>query len=112
MIGRCSHVCNAGFLTTAAARGKGVGIAMGETYLEFAPKLVFPVQFPPVSSKQILTGKGYTFSVFNLVFENNTASTKIWDKLGFRVIGRVPGCARLENSDSMVDALIYGRELV
>lgn len=50
--------------------------------------------------------------MFNLVFENNTASLKIWEKLGFRVIGRVPGCARLENSDSLVDALIIGRELV
>ena len=38
--GRCSHVCNAGFLTTVAARGRGVGIVMGETYLQFAPKLV------------------------------------------------------------------------
>jgi len=38
--GRCSHVCNAGFLTCAAARGKGVGKVMGETYLEYAPKLV------------------------------------------------------------------------
>lgn len=38
--GRCSHICNAGFLTTAAARGKGVGQQMGEAYLEFAPKLV------------------------------------------------------------------------
>ena len=39
-IGRCSHICNAGFLTTEAARGRGVGIVMGETYLEYAPKLV------------------------------------------------------------------------
>lgn len=38
--GRCSHICNAGFLTTTAARGKGVGQQMGEAYLEFAPKLV------------------------------------------------------------------------
>lgn len=49
--------------------------------------------------------------MFNLVFENNTASIKIWDKLGFNVIGRVPGAARLENSEKLVDALIYGREL-
>ena len=39
-IGRCSHICNAGFITTTASRGKGVGLAMGEAYLEFAPKLV------------------------------------------------------------------------
>ena len=40
LIGRCSHVCNGGFLTTTAARGKGVGQAMGEAYLDFAPRLV------------------------------------------------------------------------
>lgn len=55
--------------------------------------------------------KGYKYSVFNLVFENNTASIKIWEKLGFGVIGRVPGAARLANSEELVDALIYGREL-
>jgi hypothetical protein len=27
-------------MTTSAARGKGVGQAMGEAYLEFAPRLV------------------------------------------------------------------------
>lgn len=43
--GRCSHVCNAGFLTTVAARGRGVGIVMGETYLQFAPKLVSSLFF-------------------------------------------------------------------
>lgn len=45
-VGRCSHICNAGFLTCAAARGKGIGSVMGETYLVYAPKLVcYPV--PP-----------------------------------------------------------------
>ncbi|OQE84996.1 hypothetical protein PENNAL_c0025G05781 [Penicillium nalgiovense] len=91
--GRCSHVCNGGFLTTTAARGKGVGQAMGEAYLEFAPRL------------------GYTYSVFNLVFANNPASIRIWEKLGFSVIGRVPKAARLANSEDLVDALIFGREL-
>jgi GNAT superfamily N-acetyltransferase len=46
--GRSSHVCNAGFLVTDAARGKGAGRLMGESYLEWAPRL------------------GYTYSVFNL----------------------------------------------
>ncbi|KAL2856007.1 hypothetical protein BJY01DRAFT_242945 [Aspergillus pseudoustus] len=91
--GRCSHVCNAGFLTTGAARNQGVGIVMGQAYLQFAPLL------------------GYKYSVFNLVFENNVASVKIWEKLGFNVIGRVPGAARLANSEGLVDALIFGKDL-
>ncbi|BDD62942.1 hypothetical protein MAP00_007895 [Monascus purpureus] len=91
--GRCSHVCNGGFLTTKTARGKGVGNVMGEAYLDFAPKL------------------GYKYSVFNLVFANNMASIRIWERLGFSIIGRVPGAAKLENSEELVDALIIGREL-
>ncbi|KAL9107144.1 MAG: hypothetical protein Q9227_007924 [Pyrenula ochraceoflavens] len=91
--GRSSHVCNGGFLVTDAARNKGVGKSMGESYLEWAPQL------------------GYSYSVFNLVYESNTASTRIWDSLGFKRIGRVPGCGNLKSSSEPVDAIIYGREL-
>lgn len=38
--GRSSHVCNAGFLVTNAARNKGVGKLLGKQYLDWAPKLV------------------------------------------------------------------------
>jgi GNAT superfamily N-acetyltransferase len=38
--GRSSHVCNAGFLVTSAARNKGVGKLLGKQYLKWAPKLV------------------------------------------------------------------------
>ncbi|KAI8633551.1 hypothetical protein F5Y19DRAFT_470790 [Xylariaceae sp. FL1651] len=92
--GRSSHVCNAGFLVTDAARNRGVGRLMGESYLDWAPKL------------------GYTYSVFNLVYETNVASCKIWDALGFKRIGRVKGCGNLKSyPDRLVDAIIYGRDL-
>ncbi|KAH6686783.1 SPT10 protein [Plectosphaerella plurivora] len=93
--GRSSHVCNAGFLVTDAARNRGVGRLMGESYLDWAPKL------------------GYTYSVFNLVYETNVASCKIWDALGFKRIGRVKGCGNLRSyPDRLVDAIIYGRDLL
>lgn len=38
--GRSSHVCNAGFLVTAARRNAGVGKLLAQAYLEWAPKLV------------------------------------------------------------------------
>ncbi|KAI0441217.1 hypothetical protein F4803DRAFT_432385 [Xylaria telfairii] len=92
--GRSSHVCNAGFLVTDAARNRGVGRLMGETYLDWAPKL------------------GYSYSVFNLVYETNVASCRIWDALGFKRIGRVKGCGNLKSyPDRLVDAIIYGRDL-
>ncbi|KAK4225438.1 acetyltransferase [Podospora fimiseda] len=92
--GRSSHICNAGFIVTDASRNRGVGRLMGETYLEWAPKL------------------GYTYSVFNLVYETNVASCKIWDGLGFKRIGRVKGAGNLKSHpDQLVDAIIYGRDL-
>lgn len=92
--GRSSHVCNAGFLVTDAARNRGVGRLMGESYLDWAPKL------------------GYTYSVFNLVYETNVVSCRIWDALGFKRIGRVKGCGNLRSyPDRLVDAIIYGRDL-
>ena len=92
--GRSSHVCNGGFLVTDAARNRGVGRLMGECYLEWAPKL------------------GYTYSVFNLVYETNVASLRIWDALGFKRIGRVKGCGNLKSfPDQYIDAIIFGREL-
>ncbi|KAF4981822.1 hypothetical protein FZEAL_2449 [Fusarium zealandicum] len=92
--GRSSHVCNAGFLVTDASRNRGVGRLMGETYLDWAPRL------------------GYTYSVFNLVYETNVASCRIWDALGFKRIGRVKGCGNLRSyPGQLIDAIIYGRDL-
>lgn len=92
--GRSSHVCNGGFLVTEAARNRGVGRLMGEGYLEWAPRL------------------GYSYSVFNLVYETNVASCRIWDALGFKRIGRVKACGNLRSHpEELVDAIIYGRDL-
>ncbi|KEY67936.1 hypothetical protein S7711_02144 [Stachybotrys chartarum IBT 7711] len=93
--GRSSHVCNAGFIVTDGSRNRGVGRLMGEAYIDWAPRL------------------GYTYSVFNLVYETNVASCRIWDALGFKRIGRVKGCGNLRSHpDRLIDAIIYGRDMV
>lgn len=93
--GRSSHVCNAGFLVTDRSRNRGVGRLMGEAYLDWAPKM------------------GYTYSVFNLVYETSAAAIRIWDALGFKRIGRVKGCGNLRSYPGRyIDAIIYGRDLV
>ncbi|KAL4948726.1 hypothetical protein BDW69DRAFT_88539 [Aspergillus filifer] len=92
--GRSSHVCNGMFLVTDAARNKGVGRLMGEAYLDWATRL------------------GYTYAVFNLIYESNVASCRLWEGLGFKRIGRVPGAGRvLSGPGEFVDAIIYGRDL-
>lgn len=92
--GRCSHVCNAGFVVNDQKRGLGIGKELGRMYLEWAPRL------------------GYVYSVFNLVFETNTASKRIWDSLGFEQIGYVKNVAVLKGEDRLVGAYIYGKDLV
>ncbi|KAL4745518.1 hypothetical protein BDW72DRAFT_53282 [Aspergillus terricola var. indicus] len=92
--GRSSHVCNGMFLVTDAARNKGVGRLMGEAYLDWAARL------------------GYTYAVFNLIYESNVASCRLWEGLGFKRIGRVPNAGRvLSSPGEFVDAIIYGRDL-
>ncbi|GJN69909.1 histone acetyltransferase-like protein [Purpureocillium lilacinum] len=92
--GRSSHVCNAGFLVAPAARGRGAGRLLGESYVDWAPRL------------------GYEYSVFNLVYETNVASCRIWDALGFERIGRIKGCGKLKSHPGKkIDAIVYGREL-
>ena len=129
--GRSSHVCNGGFLVTTAARNKGVGRLMGEAYLDWAPKLVShihvqlrqcspvvyclartPVTFNRARLLTLSRAQGYTYSVFNLVYETNVASCRIWDALGFKRIGRIKKCGNLRSHpDELVDAIIYGRDL-
>ncbi|KAL0082184.1 hypothetical protein J3Q64DRAFT_1722133 [Phycomyces blakesleeanus] len=88
--GRASHICNGGFFTSPIHRGLGAGVALGETYLIIAPAL------------------GYKASMFNLVFVNNEASIRIWRRLGFQEVGRVPKAARLNNCPGeLVDALMF-----
>ncbi|CAG8751363.1 6215_t:CDS:2, partial [Racocetra fulgida] len=64
-----------------------VGKIMAESFLLLAPLL------------------GYKSSVFNLVFENNIASIKLWRSLGFKEVGKIPNAARLKGSDKLIDAL-------
>lgn len=56
--------------------------------------------------------QNYVYSVFNLVYETNVASIRIWEALGFKRIGRVKGAGNLRSSPhELVDAIIYGRDL-
>ncbi|KAI8836710.1 acyl-CoA N-acyltransferase [Chytriomyces cf. hyalinus JEL632] len=87
--GRCSHVCNGGFITNSQFRGQGVGKLMAKAFLTLAPLL------------------GYKASVFNLVFETNTPSVNLWRSLGFKEVGRIPKAGRLNGHDKRVDAIVF-----
>lgn len=59
----------------------------------------------------IAANLGYEAVMFNLVFETNIPSITLWQSLGFEIIGRIPGAAKLENGQ-VVDALILYHTLL
>ncbi|CAB1096737.1 unnamed protein product [Ectocarpus sp. CCAP 1310/34] len=91
--GRCSHVCNGGFITDPRRRRRGVARLMGHAFLRFAKDL------------------GYRASYFNLVFRSNEASLRLWRGLGFTELAVVPKAARLKGIDGLVDASQFHYDL-
>lgn len=85
--GRCSHICNAGFIVPPEVRGQGVGRLMGEAMLTLA------------------RDRGYRAVMYNLIFETNVPSLKLWESLGFQEIGRIPGAAHFPDG-RYVDAIM------
>jgi len=82
-----SHVANAGYMVGPAARGRGVGRAMGAHSLTAAREL------------------GYLALQFNLVVVTNAASIRIWEELGFSRAGLLPKAFR-HAKRGLVDALV------
>jgi GNAT superfamily N-acetyltransferase len=70
--GRGAHVGTASFMVDEAARGTGVGRALGEHVLAWSKDA------------------GFRAVQFNAVVETNTGAVRLWQSLGFRIIGTVP----------------------
>jgi GNAT superfamily N-acetyltransferase len=70
--GRGRHVGTASFMVSGAARGRGVGRALGEYVVQWH------------------RDAGFRAIQFNAVVETNTAAVHLWRSLGFEIIGTVP----------------------
>lgn len=88
--GRCSHVCNGGFITAPRFRGLGVARLMGNVFLRAARDM------------------GYKSSYFNLVFKSNVGSVKLWESLGFERVCVLEKAARLEGLEEGELDTAYG----
>ena len=92
--GRSAHVCTCNILVNAGIRRRGIGTTLTECFLTWAPRL------------------GYSYCMIDLIFETNIAAKQMLEHLKFKKIGRVKGCGLLKSTkDSLIDALIYGRDL-
>ena len=87
-----SHVANAGFMVSPAARGSGVGRRMGEHCLAEARRL------------------GFRAMQFNFVVSTNEAAVRLWQQLGFQIVGTLPGAFR-HTRHGFVDAYVMFKVL-
>lgn len=85
--GAGAHVCNCGYMVSEAARGQGVAAQMCE------------------HSQQIARELGYLAMQFNFVASSNTGAVRLWQKLGFDIVGRLPKAFN-HPTQGLVDALV------
>ena len=90
--GAGGHVCNCGYITAAHAAGQGIARAMSAHSIEIA------------------RSQGFRAMQFNFVVSPNQRAVKLWESLGFVIVGRVPQ-AFDHPAEGLVDALIMHRFL-
>ena len=71
--GRGAHVGTASFMVDEAARGRGVGRRLAEHMVAWHRE------------------QGFRGIQFNAVVETNEVAVRLWQALGFRIVGTVPG---------------------
>ena len=82
-----SHVCNCGYMVSSKARGKGLGTAMCEHSQQAAKEL------------------GFKAMQFNFVASTNEGAIRLWEKLGFETVGKLPKAFN-HPAKGYVDALV------
>lgn len=87
-----AHVCNCGYMTSAAAMGKGVARQMCAHSLAHA------------------RSRGYRAMQFNFVVSTNERAVRLWQSMGFKIVGRLP-LAFSHPSLGDVDALVMFQSL-
>ena len=88
-----SHVANAAFMVARDAEGAGVGRRMAEHCLTEARRM------------------GFRGMQFNFVVSTNTRAIHLWNQLGFKIVGTLPGAFR-HPEKGFVDVYVMYRSLV
>ena len=87
-----SHVANGSYMVAPEARGKGIGRKIGEFSIAEAKRL------------------GYAAMQFNFVVKSNEKAVRLWQSLGFEIVGEIPEAFRhIENG--LTNAYIMYRKL-
>ena len=86
------HVGNAAYMVAPQASGRGIGKQIALWSLEEARRL------------------GYTAMQFNFVVKSNTYAVKLWQNVGFEIIGEIPD-AMYHSKNGLTNAYIMYRKL-
>jgi ribosomal protein S18 acetylase RimI-like enzyme len=87
-----AHVANCGYMTAPWATGRGVARSMCQHSLERAKS------------------RGFRAMQFNFVVSTNERAVRLWQSMGFEIVGRLPG-AFAHPALGPVDALVMYRRL-
>jgi len=87
-----AHVCNCGYMVASGARGKGIATAMCGHSRQEARRL------------------GFLAMQYNLVVSTNTGAVRLWQKLGFSIVGTLEKAFRHRDL-GLVDAYVMYRWL-
>ena len=80
-----AHVCNCGYVVAIEARGRGVASRMCQ------------------HSQEEAVSRGFRAMQFNLVVTTNVAAVRLWQDLGFAIVGTIPAAFNHPNL-GLVDA--------
>ena len=78
-VGRCGHICNASYAVASARRGQHIGEALVLDCMQQAKAL------------------GFRILQFNAVVETNTHARHLYERVGFRQLGVIPGGFRMKD---------------
>jgi ribosomal protein S18 acetylase RimI-like enzyme len=87
-----SHVCNAGYIVSDKTRGRGVATLMCEHSQKEAVRI------------------GFRAMQFNIVVATNETAVRLWRRLGFEIVGRLPGAFK-HSKLGFVDAFVMYKQL-
>lgn len=88
-----AHVANAAFIVAKNTRSQGIGGAMGEHCFAEARRL------------------GFRAMQFNFVISTNEAAVKLWQDLGMKIVGTLPGAFQ-HPEKGYVDVYVMFRSLL
>ncbi|CCN50465.1 putative Acyl-CoA N-acyltransferase [Vibrio nigripulchritudo MADA3029] len=91
--GPSNHICNCGYMVASSARGKGLATQMCLHSQAHAKK------------------SGFLAMQFNSVVSTNESAVKLWEKLGFNIIGVIPDAYR-HKKKGFVSSYIMHKALI